>query len=369
MRILVAPLNWGLGHATRCIPIIHYLVSKKHQVIIATDGQALKLLKAEFPHLPFVNLPSFQINYTVRPFLLGMFLQLPKILLAIIKERRVINSICKKYEINAIISDNRYGIYSTDIPSVFICHQINIQFPSALSYFGKWINKLHHQYLNNFHQVWIPDIANGITEKLSLNQLHQSKYIGMLSRFNEAIMNVKEHNRNKQILFLLSGPEPARSQLEDIILQELIKEKVKSFRFVLVRGTTNTLNENFKNCNSVIHDFANSTQLEQLINEADLVVVRSGYTSVMDMMALGKKVVFVPTPGQTEQKYLGKQLKEKHNASVIEQKFFCLDNLLANADLIPTIKAEPSNFNQFQYYADDWLKQVQAKLTNLRNHD
>jgi uncharacterized protein (TIGR00661 family) len=369
MRILVAPLNWGLGHATRCIPIIHYLVSKQHQVIIATDGQALKLLKAEFPHLPFVNLPSFQINYTIRPFLFGMFLQLPKILLAIIKERRIINSICKKYEINAIISDNRYGIYSNDIPSVLICHQINIQFPAELYYPGKIINKLHHQYLKRFQQVWIPDIELGVTKKLSLNKLPQSKYIGMLSRFNKAILKVKEQDRNNQILFLLSGPEPARSQFEDVILSELAKEKVKSFRIVLVRGTTNTLNENFKNCNTAIHDFANSTQLEQLINEADLVVVRSGYTSVMDMMALGKKVVFVPTPGQTEQEYLGKQLKEKHNVCVVEEKMFCFEDILSKIDLIPQVKAEPSNFNQFQFYAESWLRQVQTKLTNLRNYD
>jgi uncharacterized protein (TIGR00661 family) len=359
MRILVAPLNWGLGHATRCIPIIRYLILQKHEVILATDGQALQFLKSEFPDLPCVSLPSFQINYTVRPFLLGMFLQLPKILLSIIKERKAIRSICKENQIHAIISDNRYGIYSNDIPSVFICHQINIQFPKELYYAGKWVNQLHHHYLKRFQQVWIPDIEHGITEKLSVNKLHQSKYIGMLSRFSGSIIQAKEKVVGSQVLFLLSGPEPARSQFEELILQELAKENVKRFRFVLVRGTTIPLKEGLKNSNVAIHDVANSQQVEQLSIESNLVIVRSGYTSVMDMLALRKKVIFVPTPGQTEQEYLGKQLREKYNALVVEQKMFCLDEILSNEDLILRVNAKPSNFNQFQFYVDGWLKQVQ----------
>ena len=62
-RILVAPLNWGLGHATRCIPIIRALKAHNFEPVIASDGAALQLLKKEFPDLEHVELPSYNITY------------------------------------------------------------------------------------------------------------------------------------------------------------------------------------------------------------------------------------------------------------------------------------------------------------------
>ncbi len=47
-KILVAPLNWGLGHATRCIPIIEALENNGYVPIIASDGVALEMLKKNF---------------------------------------------------------------------------------------------------------------------------------------------------------------------------------------------------------------------------------------------------------------------------------------------------------------------------------
>ena len=48
-KILIAPLNWGLGHATRCIPIINALIEEGLEPILAGDGDSLKLLQKEFP--------------------------------------------------------------------------------------------------------------------------------------------------------------------------------------------------------------------------------------------------------------------------------------------------------------------------------
>ena len=62
-KIIVAPLNWGLGHATRCIPIINGLLENGFEPIIASDGVALELLKKEFPKLISFELPSYNIKY------------------------------------------------------------------------------------------------------------------------------------------------------------------------------------------------------------------------------------------------------------------------------------------------------------------
>ena len=366
MRVLVAPLNWGLGHATRCIPVIHYLVQQKHEVILASDGQALVLLKKEFPGLPFVELPQWKIHYHIKPFFLGMLWQLPKFLLAIIKERRKIKSISKEYEIDAIISDSRYGIYDNVIPSVFISHQINIQFPTLFHFLGRWFNQRHQHYISRFQQVWIPDVAKGIADKLSKIELPQVKHIGMISRFSRLTETSNQHHK---ILFLLSGPEPTRTQFEKIILNQIKNSDYDNFQFELVRGTNRKTQ--IKNIPLAIsmHGVIDKIELETKIKQASLVVLRSGYTSVMDMLAIGKKVVFVPTPGQTEQEYLAKQLQEKYKALVVTQKDFRLDKILAEHDNIPLIKEDPSSFNQFSFFVDNWLQEVQTKLTNLRGHD
>jgi UDP:flavonoid glycosyltransferase YjiC (YdhE family) len=61
--ILIAPLNWGLGHATRCIPIIKALQENNYIPIIASDGIALELLQKEFPYVQTLKLPSYKIEY------------------------------------------------------------------------------------------------------------------------------------------------------------------------------------------------------------------------------------------------------------------------------------------------------------------
>lgn len=367
MRVLVAPLNWGLGHATRCIPIIQYLVQQKHEVMLASDGQALELLKKEFPGFTFIELPTWKIHYRIKPFFLGMLWQLPKFLFAIRNERKIIKGLCEKYKIDAIISDNRYGIYDNVIPSVLITHQINIQFPTFFHFLGRRFNQLHQQYLLRFQQVWIPDVANGITCKLSHTNLLQVKYIGMLSRFSHLSEEIsKQHH---QILFLLSGPEPSRSQFEKIILNQIKELKYDNFQFELIRGTSQKTQINDIPSTISIHDVMEKIELERKIKQASLVILRSGYTSVMDMLAIGKKVVFVPTPGQTEQEYIGRQLQEKYKALVVTQKDFRLDQILKEYDKIPLIKEVSSSFNQFSFFIDNWLQEVQTKLTNLRGHD
>jgi len=127
-RILVAPLNWGIGHATRCIPIILELEKNNFEVIIATSGRSLELLSSEFPKIQFIKFEDYKINYSSSiPMAINIFLQIPKIIFGIYNENTKLHTIIKDFKIDGVISDNRYGLYSKKIPSVFITHQLKIK--------------------------------------------------------------------------------------------------------------------------------------------------------------------------------------------------------------------------------------------------
>ena len=126
-RILVAPLDWGIGHATRCIPIINALQAHEFEVVIAADGRPLHLLKNEFPNLEFIRFSGYHIKYSsYLPMGLSMLLQTPKILINIRKEHKLLAQIIDDYNIDGVISDNRFGLYNNKVPTVFITHQLQI---------------------------------------------------------------------------------------------------------------------------------------------------------------------------------------------------------------------------------------------------
>ena len=179
-RILIAPLNWGLGHATRCIPIIHELIKNNFEPVIGSDGDALSLLRKEFPYLKSVELPSYHVNYSRKGsfFKLKLISNVPSIAIAMKNENNFINKIVKTHHIDGIISDNRLGLYCKEVPSVIITHQLNV-----LSGNTTWLStKLHQKFINRFNQCWIPDFKGdknlsgtlGHSNKISVS----TKYIG-----------------------------------------------------------------------------------------------------------------------------------------------------------------------------------------------
>jgi len=203
-RILVAPLHWGLGHATRCIPIINALIEHGFEPIIASDGAALDLLKKEFPKLIYLELPSYNIEYSKKgqSLKLKLFKSIPKILKAIKVEKRVTQTIIKKYKIDGIISDNRFGVFSSKVPSVYITHQLNV-----LSGNTTWIStKLHQHIIKKYDECWIPDVEGKSNLSGRLGHLKHApfplKYLGVISRFEKSKLPVIY-----DLLVLLSGPE------------------------------------------------------------------------------------------------------------------------------------------------------------------
>ena len=324
-KVLVAALDWGLGHATRSIPIIQMLQSNGWQVAIASSGDALLLLKTEFPNHTFFELPSYRVSYSQHvPLILKVLFQLPKFLFVIRKEHIELEKIVKQHEFNLVISDSRFGCWTKLVPTVFVTHQINIQIPFALSWLQPIINYFNHRQIKKFNQCWVPDYPEDrLTEILTESEKLPVKFTGMLSRFK------KESNEVPPVydyLALVSGPEPQRTIFEQKVkacFSELKGNKI------LVRGLPGGSEEivKLKDWEEVGH--LKAEVLQKVIEQSKLVICRSGYSSVMDLAALAKKVVFVPTPGQTEQEYLGEQIMRKGIARSVKQDSFSSQDLIS----------------------------------------
>lgn len=321
-NILVAPLNWGLGHATRCIPIIEALIDNNFNPILASDGVALELLKKEFPSLTFIELPSYKIEYPKkgRYFKLKLVLNGHKIIKAILLEKSKTKQIIKDYNIDGIISDNRLGVQNKKIPSVFITHQLKV-----LTGNTTWLStKMHENIINKFNVCWVPDIEGALNLSGVLGHPKKApkntKYIGPLSRLKRNNLPIKY-----DLMVILSGPEPQRSLLEEILICEL---KNYEGSILFIKGKIEKEQKITQQKQFTFYNYMNSEELEKAFNESSVVLCRSGYTTVMDLAFLGKKVFFIPTPGQYEQEYLAKKFKDEGIAPSCEQENFTINKLL-----------------------------------------
>ena len=320
-RILIAPLNWGLGHATRCIPIINQLILHNYTPVIASDGIALALLKKEFPTVETIELPAYDVTYAKKGhfFKLKLLKDSPKLLKAIKAEKKATKELIDTHNIDGIISDNRLGVHSKKIPSVFITHQLQV-----LSGSTTWLStKMHQHVIEKFNECWVPDHEKepSLSGKLGhMNGIEiPIKYLGPLSRFERKPLEKIYH-----ILILLSGPEPQRTLLE-VQLLNAFKEDPR--RILCVRGVIEKEQTITAKGNITVYNFMAGEQLENVINSSKTVLCRSGYTTVMDLSVLGKKAFFIPTPGQFEQEYLAKRLEELNLVPYCKQNDFSIDKL------------------------------------------
>ena len=331
-RILVAPLNWGLGHATRCIPIFNALITQGFEPIIASDGNALLLLQKEFPNLESIELPSYNINYSKKGshLKLKLLINTSRILKAIKAENQMTQQLVETHKIEGVISDNRFGVYCKKIPSVYITHQLNVLSGSTTTL----TTMLHKKAINNFDECWVPDYEG--TENLSGQLGHSEtsrttlKYIGPLSRFRKTDVEIKYN-----LMVLLSGPEPQRTILETKLILEL---KDYKGNVVFVKGIIEAEQKVTTQNNLTIYNYMTSVALEKTINESELVLSRSGYTTIMDLAKMEKKAFFIPTPGQYEQLYLAKKFKKEKIAPYGLQGNFNIENL--------------NDFNQFKGFSN-----------------
>ncbi|PKP45512.1 MAG: glycosyltransferase [Bacteroidetes bacterium HGW-Bacteroidetes-12] len=328
-KIVVCPLDWGLGHAARCVPIINALIDLEHEVIIAADKAPLSFLKTTFPQLKFVQLPGYIIRYTTNGRMsLKMLQQLPGLLRSIKKEHQLLQNIINEYKIDLVISDNRYGCWSEKVPSIFITHQLFIQAP----YGKKWLNKINHHFIQKFNECWVPD-GEG-KNNLSGNLSHTKKlnatptfFIGPLSRFSgkDSFLELKY-----DAFIIISGPEPQRTVFESLVAKQAKKTALK---LVVVRGlpSENKIPEYLQLKNLEVHNHLATELFLGKLSQSNLVISRAGYSTIMDLAVLGKKAVLVPTPGQTEQEYLAKYHVEKQHYFTQTQQEFDLEEAIKKA--------------------------------------
>ena len=319
-RILVAPLNWGLGHVTRCMPIINALLDKGCEVILASDGRSYDLLQKEYPNLRLLTMPSYGITYGSGNMIKNIAIQMPKILWAMEGERWWLRKIIKQEGLDGVIADNRYGLYSSTVPCVFLTHQLNIKIPfKIISFPANWNSR---RLINRNFACWIPDFEGN--ENLSGELSHGGKlpknirYVGPLSRMKSLKLPVQ-----RDIIVVLSGPEPQRSYLEKELIVQLAET---NFKTLIVKGTPDE-NESYSIGNNIsVISYMTAQQLNEAIEESKIVIARSGYSTLMDLVKLGKQAILIPTPGQTEQEYLAKLFHEKKYFLKMDQSAINITN-------------------------------------------
>ncbi len=318
-QILVAPLDWGLGHATRCIPLIRRLLADENQVFLAGSGASGHLLRSEFPHLPYAEIPSHPVHYarSRNAFHWSILKQIPALIKQIRAERTWLNQYLSTQSIDQIIADNRYGLHHSTTHNILITHQLGLK-TGLYKWMDQMLQRMLYGLLKNFHEVWVPD--NKDEPWLSGELGHPKntppcpiKYIGPLSRFTAT-------NRNQipnKLTILLSGPEPQRTLLEEKCLRELAEWEGP---VTLIRG----LPLGGKETNAPAHwnafDHLPIDLLQQEIEEAEHIIARCGYSTLMDLYVLNKPAMVIPTPGQPEQEYLARWIYEQSLFQILDQQ-------------------------------------------------
>lgn len=371
-KILIAMLDWGLGHTTRCIPIIRQLQEQQCCITIAVNMAQKSILKSELNDIEYLELDGYDIRYSKsgKFFLWNLFLQLPKFLRAIREEHRWIQKIQTIHHFDAVISDNRYGFYLPEVPSVLITHQLSPISGKGIL-FDILVRFIHFRMIRQFQECWIPD--NPGIPNLAGRLSHPKKlpknafYIGPQSRFEhtkipneklklpeqsilpQAADSSNTGNKTKipgdvTILAILSGPEPQRTMLENIVLEQMKKVEVTC---ILVRGLPrgNSAPEHSRNIQIFQH--LDSESMFTYMQQATLIICRSGYSSIMDLVCIQKKALLIPTPGQTEQEYLAEALQQQGIYPYMTQEHFSISSAMEIMRNFPfktlTLQDDPYN--------------------------
>lgn len=324
-RVLVCSLDWGLGHATRCIPVVRELHHQGAEVFLASSGDAGVLLKKEFPNVLYHELPAYRPRYQRRGSLvMALAPQWRKFLHVIRMEHEEVEDLVRNLGVEVVISDNRYGCYSRDAESVFLSHQLHVRLPGTWRILEPFLNGRLRRYVNRFQRVWVPDQPGTSLTAGFMDSRIPFSYVGWLSRFT----GEQPQGPLVDVMIILSGPEPQRSVFESMILNQ-----VQAFdrSVLLVKGQPSGLQAAKRpHIEEVSH--LDTATMEQRMMGAKVIVARSGYSTIMDLIALKKQAVFIPTPGQPEQTWLARHLKREGIAFCCDQENFVLSKAWGEFD-------------------------------------
>lgn len=359
--VLICPLNWGLGHATRCVQIIKMLLSQNCKVVVAADGAPLHFLQNEFSQIGFIRFRGKAIHYPEKGSLaLNLLLQAPGLLVSIIKEHIELKKLLNQTGATVVISDNRYGLWNKNARTVFITHQLFIQAPGGLKWLEPLLWPVTRFFIKKFNHCWVPDfpVAPGLSGLLAHKKpVQHVKFVGPLSRFaNTSVADFKnplpKDFPGNFFLCLISGPETQRTKFEELLRNQFEKTM---WPVVMVLGKPGSdVRKEAGNFFEMNH--AGTSEIAWLIQNARMVICRPGYSTLMDLSVFGKNAILIPTPGQTEQEYLGQMLMNSGNAFCVRQSKLNLEKDIEQALKYPGIPAMPEKGSLLKAAIDDLLK-------------
>lgn len=354
-KVFYAVLNMGLGHATRSLPIIREFLKRNWEVLLGSNGRALEFLKTELPGLPFVITPDYAIEYAANGWLIPrLAVQLPRLLKKIKEEQLCTHSAVMSFLPDLIFSDHCYGVHHKRVPSYFISHQIFFAMPNGLGMLGPLAARFNWRFHKPYVKIIIPDLPDAgrglLSGDLGCTPGKSSKYVygGILSS-----MNRRESGDPLDLLVSISGPEPQRTIFEQIILQQI--EDVPGKKVVAL-GKSETLQLIRDTKDLQVYSHIPRREMEKLFNRAKLIVSRPGYSTLMELVELGKPALLVPTPGQTEQISLARYARERN-------WFYSVDQ--ANLDLARDVQIAPQYTGLYKPNVTQWS--VQNIFDNILN--
>jgi len=293
-RILISPLNWGLGHVARCIPLINTFLENGNTVFAAVSAEQGDILRAYFPSIELVNHEGYPFVFHGKGnFSLDLARQFKRLNKRLLDEQEQTEHLVKELAIDVVISDHRYGFRSKQVSSIFLTHQLNL----PLRWYEGWVQKMHEKLLRNFDEIWIPDTKDSsLAGDLSRNTKgFNCSYIGALSRFQ---LNPISVDKTIDTVIIASGPQ--------VYAEQFIREQTKNSQDsenTLVIAAPDVL-KNFGELTIPMLSSSDWKSCDVQIGKAKKVISRCGYSTLMDLSILKIPFSLTPTPGQREQEYL-----------------------------------------------------------------
>jgi len=310
MKIIYGVCSWGLGHATRSLPVIRKLLDEDNEITIISNGRSLELLKQELgENAQYVDIPDYPmlLSENAKQFMAKSVIYWPIFIRKMQSGLSKLTKMLETRECDRIISDARYDIYSKKIPSFFISHQIRIMNPLRIKMFETGSEIFNLFFFKRFCGVIVPDYKeDNLSGDLShnLKRLDEKKihYVGALSDFEK-----KNTKKDIDYLISISGPEPQRTMLEKKLLPQV--DQLEG-NIVITLGKTEQ-RDMLKGENIKTYSFLAKEKREDFLNRAKLVISRSGYSTILDLSVIRTKALMTPTPGQIEQEYLAQYHNNK----------------------------------------------------------
>ncbi|MEJ2216257.1 MAG: glycosyltransferase [Gemmatimonadota bacterium] len=319
LRVLFAVHDWGLGHATRDLVLIRALLAEGHRVTVLSHGRALRLLEGELDsRCEFVALRDIPKPLSRRPFwfYVRMSLALPSVFYTFHRERRLVRQLHDAQPLDCIVSDSRFGVWLSDVPSLQLFHSLRQIIPGRPRGLEKLVECAQRRMLGGADRILIPDASHdGLAGDLS-HDPHcdwggRLEYIGPLA-------SIRRRDVDQDIDFFISvsGAEPQRTIFERLVLEQAHD---LPGRVVVALGRPDGAPVIREDGRITVHSYLNRERQEDIMNRAALVVTRSGYSTLMELAELGRKALLVPTPGQSEQEYLARYHEARGHLHAVRQ--------------------------------------------------